>query len=142
MDDGQRDHHRDGLLNHTGGWHLTHPATQIKEVRWWVLNHQKPGDHNCCNDQEGQRGNQERLTQGKLRRWLIAHDVHRGKINGHLTRMMLNIYYKEKQTWRARRLRAIPLIKSHDLCSVSYLSLFSDPELIGAEMAVTLEEKP
>ena len=37
--------------------------------------------------------------------------------------------------------RAILLIKSHDLCSVSYLSPLSDPELIGAEMAVTLEEK-
>ena len=35
----------------------------------------------------------------------------------------------------------IPLIKSHDLCSVSYLSPFSDPELIGAEMAIILEEK-
>lgn len=117
----------------------THPNKGGQVV---VLNHQKPGDHNCCDDQQGQRGNQERLTQGKLRRWLIAHDVHRGKINGHLTRMMLNISYKEKQTWRARRLRAIPLIKSHDLCSVLYLSPFSDPELIGAEMAVTLEENP
>ena len=51
---------------------------------------------------------------------------------------MLIIYSQEKQAWRGRRLRAVTLIKSHDPCSVPYLSQFSGPELIGAEVAGSL----
>lgn len=62
----------------------------------------------------------------------------KGKIDEQSARMMLNIYYQEKQAWRGRRLRAVTLIKSHEPCSVPYLSQFSDPELIGAEVAGSL----
>lgn len=82
--------------------------TQIKEVRWWCLTTRNQETTIAVMTSKVRGATKRDTDPGKLRRWLIAHDVHRGKINGHLTRMMLNISYKEKQTWRARRLRGDP----------------------------------